>query len=98
HRHTHVSVVGAESMLFARTIGRGGEDVTLAIIDQFKMSEADATTAKHNQAFILANGAVPETPSHRKVDQTVREAVRPLVRELRQTLAAYRAGGGAVPS
>jgi type IV pilus assembly protein PilM len=98
HRHTHVCVLGHESVLFARTIPRGGEDVTRAIIDGFKMSEADATTAKHNQAFILGAGGVAETPAHRRVDQTVREAVRPLVRELRQTLAAYRAGGGGAPS
>jgi general secretion pathway protein L len=98
HRHTHVCVVGPETVLFARTIPRGSEDVTLAIVDAFHMTEADATTAKHNQAFILAQGGVPESPAHRKVDTTVREAVRPLVRELRQTLAAYRAGGGAAPS
>jgi len=98
HKHTHVCVLGADTVLFARTIARGGEDVTRAIMDGFKMSEADATTAKHNQAFILGAGAVPESPAHRKVDTSVREAVRPLVRELRQTLAAYRAGGGAAPS
>jgi general secretion pathway protein L len=98
HKHTHVCVLGGDTVRFARTIARGGLDVTQAIMDGFGMSEADATTAKHNQAFILQPSQVPETPQHRKVDTTVREAVRPLVRELRQTLAAYRAGGGAAPS
>ncbi len=98
HRHTHVCIVQGETVLFARSIPRGGEDVSVAIIDAFKMTPVDAEKAKHEQAFILAAGAVPDSPSHRKVDTTVREGVRGLVRELRQTLAAYRAGGGAAPS
>ncbi len=97
HRHTHVCVVQAGRVLFARSIPRGGEDVTAAIADAFRMSPDDAERAKHEQAFILPAGQVPELPSHRKVDQTVREGVRPVVRELRQTLSAYRAGGGAAP-
>jgi general secretion pathway protein L len=97
HRHTHVCVVAGETILFARAIPRGGEDVTLAIIDAYKMTPEDAERSKHEQAFLLPAGATPESPAHRKVDTTVREGVRPLVRELRQTLAAYRAGGGAAP-
>ncbi len=97
HKHTLVCVVQGESILFARAIPRGGEDVTLALGEAFKMDPVAAEEAKHRQAFILAPGAVAETPSHRRVDDTVRAAIRPLVRELRQTLAAYRAGGGAQP-
>jgi general secretion pathway protein L len=95
HRHTHVCIMLQGKIIFARAIPRGGEDVTLAIADSFKVD--DPTTAKHEQAFILGAGEVAETPSHRRVDECVREAVRPLVRELRQTLAAHRAGGGAAP-
>jgi general secretion pathway protein L len=93
HRHTLVCVVRGEKISFARAIGRGGEDVTLALADAFKMEYAAAETAKHEQAFLLGNGEVAETPSHRRVDESVRDGVRPLVRELRQTLAAYRAAG-----
>lgn len=98
HHHTHVCIVQGETVLFARTIPRGGDDITVAIADAFRMTPEDAEGAKHAQAFILAQGAVAESPSHRKVDETVREAVRPLVRELRQTLAAFRAGGGPAPA
>jgi type IV pilus assembly protein PilM len=97
HKHTLVCIVQGESILFARAIPRGGEEVTLALAEAFKMAPEAADEAKHKQAFVLAAGAVPETPSHRRVDDTVRAALRPLVRELRQTLAAYRAGGGAQP-
>jgi general secretion pathway protein L len=98
HRHTLVCVVRGGTVLFARAIPRGGEDVTVAIAEAFKMTPEAAETAKHEQAFILAPGESPETPSHRRVDETVRDAVRPLIRELRQTLAAYRAAGEPAPS
>jgi general secretion pathway protein L len=98
HEHTHVGVAQGDAMLFARSIPRGGSDVTAALAEAFRMSPRDAQTAKHQQAFVLPPGAVPETPSHRRVDETVREALRPLLRELRQTIAAYRAGGGPQPA
>jgi general secretion pathway protein L len=97
HRNTHVCVVAGERITFARTIGRGAEDVTNAISDGFKMAPADAESAKHAQAFLLAPGEIAATPQHRRVDECVREAVRPLVRELRQTVAAYRAAGEGPP-
>jgi general secretion pathway protein L len=93
HRHTLVCVVRGDNVLFARAIGRGSEDVTLQIADVFKMEYPAAEAAKHEQAFLLGPGEVAESPSHRRVDEAVREGVRPLVRELRQTLAAYRAAG-----
>ena len=97
HRHTLVCIVDGETLLFARAIPRGGEDVTLAIEEAFKMAPEDAERAKHEQAFLLGTGEAAASPAHRKVDQAVRDGVRALVRELRQTLAAYRAGGGAQP-
>jgi general secretion pathway protein L len=97
HRHTHVCVAYQQRVLFARSIPRGGEDVTRALMEQFKLEPAGADDAKHAQAFIAPAGSAAESPAHRRVDQVVREAVRPLLRELRQTLAAYRAGGGAQP-
>lgn len=97
HRHTHVCIVHGDKVVFARSVGRGGVDVTDAIVDAFRMRREDAERAKHEQAFLLAPGQVAESPAHRRVDEVVREAVRPLVRELRQTLAAYRAGGGLAP-
>jgi general secretion pathway protein L len=97
HRQTQVCVLAGEQVLFARTIARGGEDVTVAIVDAFRMQYPDAEEAKHAQAFILAPGESPTTQQHRRVDEAVREAVRPLVRDLRQTVAAYRASGEAPP-
>ncbi len=93
HRHTNVCIVRAGTVLFARSIPRGGEDVTVAIGDQFRMSTEDAVNAKHAQAFLAAPGSAFASPAHARVDAVVREALRPLMRELKQTIAAYRAAG-----
>jgi general secretion pathway protein L len=83
--------------MFARSIPRGGEDVTVAIAEQFRMSPEDAVAAKHAQAFLAAPGSAFPSQAHQRVDGVVREALRPLMRELKQTLAAYRAAGEAEP-
>ncbi len=93
HTQTIACCVDEGRVLFARTIGRGGQDVTLALEDTFRMQPEEAEVAKHRQAFILAPGKVADSPEHTRVDACVKEAVRPLVRELRQTLAAIRAAG-----
>jgi general secretion pathway protein L len=97
HRHTNVCIVRDGAVLFARSIPRGGEDVSLALVDAFKMSPVDAEQAKHQQAFVAQPGQALPSAAHQKVDAAVREALRPLMRELRQTLAAYRAAGEAGP-
>ncbi|HWE27009.1 MAG TPA: pilus assembly protein PilM, partial [Polyangia bacterium] len=97
HRHTNVCVVRDGTVLFARSIPRGGEDVTVAIAEQFRMSPDDAVAAKHAQAFLAAPGSAFASPSHQRVDAVVREALRPLMRELKQTLAAFRAAGEPEP-
>lgn len=97
HRNTNVCIAREGTVLFARSIPRGGEEVTVAIAEQFRMSPEDALAAKHAQAFLAAPGSAFASPAHQRVDGVVREALRPLVRELRQTLAAYRAGGEPEP-
>jgi general secretion pathway protein L len=93
HRHTNVCVVRDGTVLFARSIPRGGEDLTVAIMEHFRMTAEDAVTAKHAQAFLAAPGSAFASAAHQKVDTVVRDALRPLMRELKQTLAAYRAAG-----
>lgn len=97
HRFTHVCVVREQTVLFARSIPRGGEELTQAIAENFKMSPRDAEEAKHQQAFIARPGVAFPSPAHQRVDAVVREALRPLMRELKQTLAAYRAAGESGP-
>src|SRR5262249_12039211 len=50
-----------------------------------------AEHAKRNEAALLPPGTAGATPLAAKLDAVVREALAPLVRELRQTLASFRA-------
>lgn len=93
HRHTNVCIVRDGTVLFARSIPRGAEEVTQAIADTFRMQWPDAEKAKHEQAFLAAPGAAFPSQAHQRVDACVREALRPNMRELKQTLAAFRAAG-----
>ncbi len=88
HLQTHIGVVDRGRVAFARTVRRGGDDVTRALIETYRMSEEDADRSKHEQAFVLAPGERAESDQHRRVDECVRAALRPLVRELKQTLSA----------
>jgi general secretion pathway protein L len=88
HRSTNVCVVRGASVLFARSIGRGGEDVTLALADAFRWSPEEGERAKHEAAL---GGST--SSAQQRVEGVVRDALRPLVRELKQTMAAFRAGG-----
>lgn len=97
HRHTNVCIVRDGTVLFARSIPRGGEDVTVAISEQFRMTLEDAASSKHAQAFLAQPGSAFPSAAHQKVDAVVRDAVRPLMRELKQTIAAYRAAGESGP-
>lgn len=97
HRHTNVCVLREGVVLFARAIPRGGEDVTLALADGFRLSPAEAEAAKHERACLAPPKASFASPAHERVDACVRAALRPLWRELKQTLAAFRAAGETGP-
>ncbi|MEO6952196.1 MAG: cell division protein FtsA, partial [Polyangia bacterium] len=83
---------------FARTLSRGSADVTLTLADTYRLEPAAAERAKHTQAQLL-----PEDldqiidPARRKLDSVLRDALRPLLRDLRQTFSAARSQGEPQP-
>lgn len=88
HRHTHVCALigtpgkpGQVTCTFVRTIARGGEQFTEAVARVMNVDRTRAERMKHEY------GLGEEEP---KVSSAIREAMRPLLRELRQTMAAYR--------
>ena len=97
HRQTHIGVVDRGRVVFARTVRRGGEEVTRALQTTYRMSEEDADRSKHEQAFVLPAGTPPESEQHRRVDECVKGALRPLLRELKQTLSAVSSEVGCAP-
>jgi len=92
HARTNVSVVRGGNAIYARTIRRGGEHLTAAIAKAFAADTERAELAKRNEAFLVSAGRPATTPLATKLDGVLREALTPLVRELKQTLASFRAG------
>ena len=93
HRTTRIAFIEGGRTLFARAIQRGGAEVTALLMETYRLDEAAAERAKHAQAQLLPDPDQVVDPARRKLDTVLREAVRPLLRELRQTLAAARAQG-----
>jgi len=91
HVRTNVCFVRAGDPIAARTIRRGGEQLTAAIAKAFNADVARAEQAKRNDAFLASPGRPATTPLGVKLDSVLREALAPTIRELRQTLASFRA-------
>lgn len=96
HRHTHVVAVtphpnrpGQVVAQFARTIARGGEQLTQAVVKALGVGIGIAEELKH-QIGLVGSGDM-------RVKTALRDALKPLVRDLRQTLAAYSARYGEGP-
>jgi Tfp pilus assembly PilM family ATPase len=91
HARTNICFVRAGDPVYARTIRRGGEHLTAAIAKAFNADVARAEQAKLNDAFLVSPGRPATTPLGVKLDSVLREALAPTIRELRQTLASFRA-------
>jgi general secretion pathway protein L len=90
HVRTNVCVVREGETLYARTILRGGAQLTQAIAKAFEADLDRAEQAKRSDATLLPAGTPAPTPLTAKLDAVLRQALEPLVRELRQTLASFR--------
>lgn len=91
HLRTNLCFLRAGETLYARTIRRGGLQITQAIAQAFRADMDRAEQAKRGEAVLLPAGQAAPTPVAAKLDAVLREALAPLVRELRQTLASFRA-------
>jgi len=91
HLRTNVCIVREGQALAARTIKRGGFHLTTAIAQAFNSSYERAEMAKRGEARLGGTTAKPlSTPLEVKLDLVLREALSPLVREIRQTVASFR--------
>jgi general secretion pathway protein L len=90
HARTNVCVVRNGETIYARTILRGGAHITQSIAKAFEADADRAEQAKRSDARLLV-GEAAATPLAGKLDAVLREALEPLMRELRQTLASFRA-------
>jgi type IV pilus assembly protein PilM len=91
HRRTNVCFLVRGETVFARTITRGGEALSLAVAEAFRLPVAGADQAKREHGFLATRDRPAQGPAAERMDTTLRAALAPLLRELRQTMASFRA-------
>jgi general secretion pathway protein L len=91
YERTNICIVRGGNAIFARTIRRGGAHLTAAIAKAFGADLERAEQAKRGEAFLASPGNPAKTPLLVKLDEVLREALAPTMRELRQTLASFSA-------
>jgi len=96
HARTDVCVVKDGRAVFARTLPRGGREVTAAIARTWRMSDEEAENAKHTDGFIASGAEPAPSEAWARVHEVIEPELAPLARELKQTLTACRAKTGAV--
>jgi general secretion pathway protein L len=96
HLRTNLCIMRDGQGLYARTIKRGGFHLTSAIAAAFEVPYDRAEQAKRGDAHLVSAARPAASPIQVKLDAVLREALAPLVREIRQTLASFRAGSKGV--
>jgi general secretion pathway protein L len=91
HERTNICIVRDGNAIYARTIRRGGAQLTAAIAKAFNADLTRAEQAKRGEAFLAGPGRVANNPLLTKLDAVLRETLAPTIRELRQTLASFTA-------
>ena len=93
HQRSQLCFLRGDEAVFGRTISHGGEELTRALMRaaKDKWSLAQAEQAKHNHGFVPSQARPPATSAQRQIGQVLRDALAPLMRDVRQTLASFRA-------
>jgi len=91
HRRTNVCFLVNGETVYARTLLRGGEGLTAAVASAFQCTLDRAERAKREEGILASAGIRPHGPIPQRMDEVLREALVPLLREIRQTLAGFRA-------
>jgi len=95
HERTDVCVVVGGRVIYARTIARGGRQLTDSIARIWRLSWAQAETAKHQDGFVASAAEPAQSEAWSRIHEALVPELGPLVRDLRQTLLACRAKTGA---
>jgi general secretion pathway protein L len=91
HRRTNICFLLQGETVYARTVTRGGEGLTQAVAQAFQCALDRAERAKREEGFVATGANRPSGPIAQRMDVVLREALAPLLRDLRQTLASFRA-------
>ncbi len=91
HRKTNLCFVVGDEAVFARTLLHGGEDVTKSLhrASNGTWTWEQAEQGKVQLGFVASRTRPAQTNVEMRVDVVVREALQPLLRDLRQTLSSF---------
>jgi type IV pilus assembly protein PilM len=93
HRKTNLCFVVGDEAVFARTILHGGEEITKSLhrASNGTWTYEQAEQGKIQLGFVASQNRPARTTVEARVDVVVREALQPLLRDLRQTLTSFSA-------
>jgi len=91
HRRTSLCLIHDGKLEIARTIQCAGLDVTKEISDVYRVSLEEAEEVKIDRGFVLDSAATGVTDEQIQFSDVISNALSPIVREVNQTLLAYRA-------
>jgi len=91
HMRTNLFIGRDRAGIAARTILRGGHHLTMALAEGMELPPERAEHWKRTEARLLGTGIAAMNGREARSNELLRTALAPLVREVRQTLASYRA-------
>jgi len=91
HMRTNLFIGRDRAGIAARTILRGGHHLTAALAEGMELTPERAEHWKRTEARLLGTGIAALNGREARSNELLRTALTPLVREVRQTLASYRA-------
>jgi general secretion pathway protein L len=93
HRRTNVCFVIGDEAVFARTLLHGGDEITKGMhrASNGTWTLEQAEQGKIQLGFVASRMRPAMTNIETRVDVVVREALQPLLRDLRQTLSSFAA-------
>jgi Tfp pilus assembly PilM family ATPase len=91
HRRTNLCFVVGDEAVYARTLSCGGEAITkrLLLASQGSWTWEQAEQSKEQVGFVASSRRAATSKVEINVDTVVREALQPMLRDFRQTLASF---------
>ena len=87
---TNLVVLEDGRPVFARTVLRGGNELTQALCTAFGATWEQSEEAKRLRGAVSHAGFIPKDAIETRMGEVLRGALAPLVRDIRQTLTSYR--------
>ncbi len=94
HKRTDFCLSKGGKPVYARTIARGGEELTRIIARTWKLEMAEAEELKHSSGFIESRREIATSDAARSMSEVLSKQLLPLMREIRRTIQACRAKTG----